>query len=78
MAGVGDVYTVMVLVSLDEQAPFVMVHTKRLVPVERLVTPDKGSFMLVTVLPPAITVQLPVPVAGVFPARVVDVTLHKF
>jgi len=50
-----------------------MVHTNVFAPTESPVTPDVGFPGVVTELPPAITVQVPAPVVGVFPARFVDV-----
>lgn len=61
---------IIVTVSLDEgQVPLLMVHTKVFPPTVRPVTPDEGFDGEVTAPPPAITLQAPVPEAGVFPAR---------
>ena len=46
-------------------------------PITKPVTPDVGEPGVVMVAAPAITLHAPVPEAGVFPASVVVVTLHK-
>ena len=47
-----------------------MVQRNVLTPVVSPVTPDVGEDGVVTVAEPAITVHAPVPIAGVFPAKV--------
>ncbi len=47
-------------------------------PTTRPVTPEVDNVVVVTVAVPLSTLQLPVPVVGVLPAKVVVVTLHKF
>lgn len=47
-----------------------IVHTNVLFPTVKPVTPDVGSVGEVTAPPPPITLQAPVPDAGVFPASV--------
>ncbi len=60
------------------QAPLVTVHLKVALPTAIPVTPEVGLAGVVTVADPAITVQAPVPTAGVLPAKVAVVTLHRF
>ena len=55
---------------LGVQVPFVMVHLKVFTPVVKPVTPEFGSFTLVTIAVPAMTVQAPVPISGVFADKV--------
>lgn len=50
--------------------PFEMVHRKVFTPMLKPVTPEVGDEGVVTVPEPAITVQVPVPTVGVFPASV--------
>ncbi len=52
------------------QVPFVIVQTNEFAPRANPVTPDVGELGVVTVAPPAITVHVPVPGDGVFPASV--------
>ena len=67
----GDWSRVIVTVSLDgRQTPLLIVHTNVFAPTLSPVTPDVGLFGVVTVELPAITVHVPVPTVGVFPARV--------
>ena len=47
-----------------------IVQTIVFAPNDKLVTPDVGSLGVVTVELPAITVQVPVPTVGPFPASV--------
>ncbi len=69
----------MITSSLDAaQAPLLMVHLKVAAPVTNPVTPDVGLVGVVTVAVPATTVHAPVPVAGVLPAKVAVLTLHRF
>ena len=53
---------------LGVQVPLLIVQTKVLTPVVIPVTPEVGEAGVVTVPVPAITVQAPVPIAGVFAA----------
>ena len=55
------------------QTPLVIVHCKIFVPTATAVIPEFGKFAFAMVAPPEISVQLPVPIAGVFPASTVDV-----
>ena len=63
---------------LAAQLPLEMVHTKAFTPVVKPVTPLLGSFAVVTAPVPAITVQAPIPTAGVFAAKVAVVALQMF
>ena len=68
---------VIVIVSLDGgHDALLIVHTNVLAPGVSPVTPDAGLFGVVTEAPPAITLHIPVPTAGVFPARVAVATAH--
>ena len=60
---------------LGVQVPFVIVQVKVFTPVVNPVTPDVGLVGVVTVAVPAVTVQTPVPIIGVFAAKV-DVALQ--
>ena len=60
---------------LGVQVPFVIVQVKVFTPVVKPVTPLVGLVGVVTVAVPAVTVQTPVPIIGVFAAKV-DVALH--
>ena len=61
----------MLMVSvLAAQVPLVIVHTKVFTPVVKPVTPLFGSLAVVTPPVPAITVHAPVPLIGVFAAKV--------
>lgn len=78
LAAEGEAYTVITTLSVEEQVPFVILHRKvAVVPTTSPVTPDVGEEGVVMVAEPEITVHVPVPTAGVFPANVVVVTLHK-
>ncbi len=55
-----------------------MVHWKVLVPTLNPVTPDVGDVGAVIVPVPAMSVHNPLPIVGVFPEKVEDVTLHRF
>ena len=71
MATVGKLKRVIVILSVDGvQTPFEMVQRKVFTPTDNPVTPDVGEVGVVTVAPPARTVQAPVPITGVFPASV--------
>ncbi len=68
---VGNSSTLMVISSvLGVQVPLVMVHLKVLIPVVNPVTPELGSFTLVTLAVPAMTVHVPVPISGVLADKV--------
>jgi len=68
----------MVISSVDEvHGPFEMVQRKVLAPTLKPVTPEVGEEGVVTTPVPAITVHVPVPTAGVFPASVA-VVAHTF
>jgi hypothetical protein len=61
----------MMIVSLDDVHPALpIVQTNVFVPTPKPVTPDAGLPGVVTVALPAITVHVPVPTVGVFPANV--------
>ena len=70
----------MVMSSVDNaQAPLLIVHLNvALAPTVKPVTPEVGLDGVVTVAAPATTVQAPVPVVAVLPAKVAVVTLHRF
>ena len=55
---------------LGVQVPFVIVQVKVFTPVVKPVTPEFGSSGSVTEAVPAVTVQVPVPITGVFAANV--------
>jgi hypothetical protein len=46
-------------------------------PITRFVTAEFGELGVVIVAVPATTLQVPIPVVGLFPAKLVVVTLHK-
>jgi hypothetical protein len=61
----------MTIVSLEVgHVPLLIVHTNVLLPTLRPVTPEEGLEGEVTAPPPPITLHVPVPDAGVFPASV--------
>jgi hypothetical protein len=51
-------------------APLEIVHRNVFMPVLNPVTPDVGDVGVVTIPVPVITIHVPVPITGVFPARV--------
>ena len=55
---------------LGVQVPFVIVQVNVFTPVVKPVTPLVGFVGVVTVAVPAVTVQIPVPITGVFAAKV--------
>ena len=55
---------------LGVQVPLLIVQTKVFTPVVKPVNPLVGLVGVVTVAVPAVTVQTPVPVVGVFAAKV--------
>jgi hypothetical protein len=70
-AGLGGAFTVIVTVSFEGwQTPLLTVQTNLFVPNDKLVTPEFGCEELLIVPPPAITLQLPFPTAGLFAASV--------
>ena len=60
---------------LGVQVPLLIVQVNVFTPVVKPVTPDVGEPGVVTVAVPAVTVQTPVPITGVFAAKV-DVALQ--
>ena len=78
-ATVGTSSTVIITSSVEAgQDPFVTVHLKVAeAPTVKPVTPEVGDAGVVTEAEPAITVHIPDPTAGVLPAKVAVVTLHK-
>ena len=71
VAVVGTASRVILTVSLVVgQTPLVIIHSNMLVPTLSPVTPELGSFSVVTEPPPAITAQDPVPAVGVFASSV--------
>ena len=60
----------MISSTLGVQVPLLIVQVKVFTPVVIPVTPDDGLVGVVTVPVPAVTVQSPVPIAGVLAARV--------
>ena len=77
---VGGADTVRITSSVElVQDPLDIVHLKvALVPTTKPVTPLVAEEAVVMVAVPATTLQLPVPAAGVLPAKVAVVTLHRF
>jgi hypothetical protein len=69
--GFGSRITVTVLLE-EGQLPLEIVHTKRFVPMLKPFTALLGEEGLETVAVPAVTVQSPVPVVGVFAASVAE------
>jgi hypothetical protein len=56
------------------QVPFEIVQRNVLIPTLKPVMPEVGDVGVVTVALPAITVQAPVPTAGIFPVSVAVVS----
>ena len=64
---------------VEEHEPLEMVHLSvTLEPASKPVTCDVGELGETTVAVPVITLQVPVPTAGIFPASVLDVILQLF
>ena len=62
----------------DAQAGLAIVHLNvTLDPIVKPVTPELAEDGVLIVAVPAVTLQLPVPTAGVLPDKVATVTLHK-
>ena len=75
----GKALLVKITSSMDEQAPFEIVHLNvALVPAVIPVTPEVGNVgdVIVIVAAPLTFVHVPIPVVAVFPARVKVVVLH--
>ena len=77
---VGGAAILIVTSSLDAaQAGLLIVHLKvTLLPMVKPVKPEVAEVGVVMVAVPDTTVHAPVPVTGVFPAKVAVVTLHRF
>ena len=75
----GDASTEITTLSIEAaQTPLDIVHRKvDEAPMVNPVTPEVAKAGVVTIAVPAITDQTPVPVPGVFPAKVAVVILHK-
>ena len=71
--------TVMITSSVETaQPPLLIVHLKVAdAPTVNPVTPELADAGVVMVAAPETKLQLPVPTAGVLPAKVAEVTLHK-
>jgi len=68
---VGTAFLVITTLSMDAaQGPFVIVHRNVLAPTPKPVIPETGEEGVVMVPAPVMSVQLPVPTSGVFPAKV--------
>jgi len=66
---------VIVILSVEgAQVPFEMVQRNVFVPTPKPVTPEVGEDGVVIIPAPAIRVQAPVPMTGVFPASVAVVS----
>jgi hypothetical protein len=71
LATVGVAVLIIVTSSVEEvQGAFAIVHLNTLLPIARAVTSEVGELGVVTEAPPLITVQVPVPITAVFPAKV--------
>ena len=78
LATVGLAKLVMLTVEvLGGHTPLLMVHANTLVPVPKAVTPLAGFVGVVIVPKPDTKLQLPLPIAGVLPDRLVAVVAHK-
>ena len=69
----GSALLVIVTSAKAEQVPFVTVHLKTFAPTGMAVITELNAFAFEIVPPPEINVQIPVPTAGLFPCKVVDV-----
>jgi hypothetical protein len=70
LAAVGKSFLVMLTLAEDVPQELEIVQVKVFTPTVKPVTPEVGLFTLVTVAPPAVTVQTPVPTKAVFPVKV--------
>ena len=79
VAVVGGVDTLITTSSVElVQAPLAIVHLKVAeLPTTSPIIPELGELALEMVAVPETTDQVPLPAVGVFPARVLVVTLHK-
>ena len=77
-AVVGNASTIMFTSSvLGVQTPLLMVHLNvAVLPMLSPVTPDVAEVLVVTTAVPVIKLHAPVPLVGVFPAKVAVVALH--
>lgn len=67
----------MITVSVDGvQTPFDIVHTKILLPMPNPLTILEGLALLLNVPEPPTSVQIPLPLDGVFASRVVELDPH--
>jgi hypothetical protein len=63
----------------EAQGGFAIVHRNvTLLPETKPVTPDVGLEGVMMEAVPLMTVQVPAPVAGVLPAKLAEVTAHRF
>jgi hypothetical protein len=70
---------IVTLLLVEAHTPLEMVHRRtEEAPGVRPVTPELNSVGVVTTADPEVTVHAPVPGAGLLPAKVVVVTLHRF